>query len=35
MKLANGIVSFEFDAETGSLVQVTDLRSGYQYLSSA
>jgi len=33
MQLANGLVSFDFDPATGSLVQVRDLRSGTAYLS--
>ena len=28
MKLTNGLVAFEFDPETGSLIQITDLRPG-------
>jgi hypothetical protein len=33
MQLANGLVSFDFDPATGSLVQIRDLRSGIAYLS--
>ena len=33
MRLANGIVAFEFDPHTGSLIQIQDLRSGVAYLS--
>ncbi|MHB9131465.1 MAG: DUF6259 domain-containing protein [Armatimonadota bacterium] len=33
MRLTNGLVAFEFDPRTGSLVQIEDLRTGTAYLS--
>ncbi len=33
MRLENGIVGLEFDRDTGSLVQVRDLRTGMDYLA--
>jgi hypothetical protein len=33
MRLANGLVAFDFDPRTGSLVQIEDLRTGTEYLS--
>ena len=35
MKLQNGIVAFEFSETDGSLRQITDLRSGRDWLSSS
>lgn len=34
MKLSNGIMALEFDERNGSLVQITDLRTGLNHLSN-
>lgn len=35
MRLSNGIVALQFDDDTGSLRQITDLRKGRRYLNDA
>lgn len=34
MRLAKCVVAFEFDPETGNLIQITDLRTGIDYLKT-